>query len=264
MHRIGDNDNPFRFEEWRSLFEPQRAKPHPGPKSCASEKCTAPADNSTAKGPDQAEIQAPLPVKEMVLALDIVTFMTSTYRERLKRIDSSVSELQETRRNLVNKGLIKEVWFGKVLLLAPTAELYAILGMPSPYKRNVWDIHSFLILVAAKLVETNPLVKHVKTEVSLGDSSSTVDLIAYLKDGNRWACEIIHKGITNVSANAAKLQGKGFSQVVFLCTDFNIKQRVWALIRNAGFAPEFQSVIRCTIFSSLLRQRKQMILRDTP
>jgi len=76
---------------------------------------------------------------------------------------------------------IKEVWLGKVLLLAPTAELYAILRMESPYRRNVWGgIHSFLILVAAKLIEANPLVKYVKPEVSLGDSSSTVDLIAYL------------------------------------------------------------------------------------
>jgi len=264
MYRIGDNDNPFRFEEWKNLSEPQRAKPYPGPIGGATEKCTAPPDAATAKGPDQAKIQAPLPVKEMVLALDIVTFLASTYRERLKRIDSSVSELQETRRDLVNKRLIKEVWLGKVLLLAPTAELYAILGMKSPYRRNVCDFHSFLILVAAKLIEPSPVVKYVKPEVSLGDSSSTVDLIAYLKDGNRWAYEIIHKSVTNVSANAAKLQGKGFSQMVFLCTDFNIKQRVWALIRNAGFAPEFLSTVRCTIFSSLFRQRKQLKLRDTP
>ena len=134
--------------------------------------------------------------------------------------------------------------------------------MVSPYKRNTWDIHSFLILVAAKLIEPNPLVKYVKPEDYLGDSNSTLDLGIYLKDGRRWAYEIIHRGTTNVAANAAKLQGKAFSQIIFLCTDFNVKERVWANIRNAGFDPGFLSTIRCQIFSALILQKKQMTLKD--
>lgn len=262
MHRIADNDNPFRFEEWKSLLEPQGVKPDCGPKSRAADKSTAPADSPTAKGPDQAKTSAALPAIQMILGLDVVTFLASNFRERVKRLSSSVRELERTRQALVNKGLIKEVWLGKSLYLAPEEKLYHLLAMDCPYKRNRWDLHSFLILLATKLIEPNPLVKYVKPEVSLGDSNATVDLIVYLKNGNRWAYEIIHKGVTNVSANAAKLQGKGFSQVVFLCMDFNVKQRVWALIRNAGFHSNFLSTIRCQIFSALIRQRNQLMLKE--
>jgi hypothetical protein len=114
-------------------------------------------------------------------------------------------------------------------------------------------VHSYLVLLAAKLVESDPLVRHVKTEVSIGDANSTVDLIATLTDLNRVAYEVTHQTVANVSANAAKLEGKGFSRIYFLCLDFNVKQRVSTQLRNAGFTANFLATIECTIFADLLR-----------
>lgn len=261
MHEHKASGNPLQRQEWTSLFDlpaSGQSKGRVADKALASE---AAASTLPSKPEEPSASAAGLTAHAHILALNIVVDLAGLFRDRQEGTGLTMRQLETAKRGLLNKGLIKEVWLGKVLLLAPTEQLYLVLGMDSPYKRNVWDIHSFLILVAAKLIEANPLVKYVKPEVSLGDSSSTVDLVAYLKDGNRWAYEIVNKGITNVSANAAKLQGKGFSQVVVLCTDFNIKQRVLASVRNAGFSPSFLSTVRYQIFSALMRQNKERRLR---
>jgi hypothetical protein len=182
-----------------------------------------------------------------------VTYLASTVRERQQRLGISARQLETLKGSLRNKDLIREVPLGKNLMLAPTKSLYQHLGMDCPFRRNAWDVHSYLVLLAAKLIESDPMVRQVKTEVSIGDASSTVDLIATLTNGERVAYEIIHQSVTNVSANAAKLEGKGFSRIYFLCLDFNVKQRVATQLRNAGFASEFLATIECTIFADLLR-----------
>ncbi|MDI6449140.1 hypothetical protein [Anaerobaca lacustris] len=211
---------------------------------------TVPASPAT---PDHGEPSSDLAANEKMLALDIVTSLASTLRQRQQRLGLSARQLEDRKQALVNKGLIVEVPLGKALMLAPTQQLYRLLGIECPYKRNAWEMHSFLVLLAAKLIESDPLVKSVKTEVSLGDANSTVDLIGYLHDGERHAFEVIHRTVTNIAATAAKLEGKAFSQVRFLCSDFNIKERVWATLRNAGFGDEFLATIRCDLFGALLR-----------
>ena len=148
-------------------------------------------------------------------------------------------------------------------MLQSLEKLYFLLGIKSPYRRNTWDIHSFLVLLAAKLIESNPLVKYARREVALGDSSSsTIDCVGYLKDGNRIAYEVVHRGISNICACAAKVIGKNFTELVFLCTDFNQKERVRATIRSCGFDTDFLATIRYQLFGVLLRQKKQMMLKE--
>jgi len=211
---------------------------------------TPPANPATS---DHSEPSCELAATEKILALDIATYLASTVRERQRRLGLSARQMEAAKGGLLNKSLIKEVPLGKALMLAPMQQLYQVLGIKCPYKRNAWDIHSFLVLLAAKLIESDSVVKSVKTEVSLGDANSTVDLIGYLHDGDRQAFEIIHRTVTNIAATAAKLEGKGFSQIRFLCSDFNVKERVWATLRNAGFGDEFLATIRCELFGALLR-----------
>jgi len=226
---------------------------------CTPEDSSRPAGKPPATVPtspatsDHGEPSSDLAATEKILALDIVTSLASTLRERQRRLSLSARQMEAAKGGLLNKSMIKEVPLGKALMLAPMQQLYQVLGMECPYKRNAWDIHSFLVLLAAKLIESDPLVKSVKTEVSLGDANSTVDLIAHLHDGERQAFEVIHRTVTNIAATAAKLEGKGFSQIRFLCSDFNIKERVWATLRNAGFGDEFLATIRCELFGALLR-----------
>jgi len=246
----------LRTEPYRSLFEVVTTG-----KPAVEQKRPADAVESKPAAASKADAHTPpegLTTAEHVFALDVVTFLTSPLRERQQRLSFSVRQLEKVKRDLLNKSLIKEVWLGKHLMIAPTRELFVLLGIDGPYRRDRWDTHSYLVVLGAALIEPYPLVKYVKTEVSIGDANATVDLIAYLKDGSRWAYEVVHRSITNVAALAARLQGKGFAEVCFLCTEFAVKEKVHAQIRNAGFDPDFRATIRYRIFSSLLRRRKQM------
>jgi len=244
-------------ESWINLFELGSSGGSDASKSSSAKKIVPEFSSH-----EQSKALPEISTNARILAYDVVTYLDSQFTERQQRLSLSARDIEKSKRELLNKSLIKEVWIGKSLFLAPTKELYELLGMDCPYKRNIWDVHSFLILVAAKLVESNPLIKYAHTEVSTGDSSSTIDLVAYLKDGRRWAYEVIHRSMTNIVANAAKLQGKGYSQVIFLAVDFNTKEATWAAIRNAGFAPDFAATIRCIIFSTLIRQKKQLRLKE--
>ncbi|MFC1783562.1 hypothetical protein ACFL02_08250 [Planctomycetota bacterium] len=223
---------------------------------------TANRENPDNKIPDNIKVTLNLPPHENLLACDVIAHLDRQFGERIEATSISARMGEVAKKGLIGKRLIKEIFIGKSLFLAPTYKLYQLFGMKSPYKRNVPGDHAFLVLLAAKLVESHPLIQRIKTEVSLGDSNATVDLVAYFKDGQRCAYEITLSA-TNVAANAAKLQGKNFSQIIFLCRDFNIKEAVWASLRNAGFAPDFFATIRCTIFSTLIRQRKQMKLKKS-
>lgn len=248
-----DTDIPeLKTEPYENLFDlihtPRPSKDHRRP---AGDQAAAPP--AAPVMPDTTEPSPDLTASEKILALDIVTSLTSTLKQREKRLGLSARRIEKIKSSLLSKGLIKEVRLGKSLMLAPMERLYRHLGMDCPYRRNAWDTHSYLVLLAARLIKSDPLVKSVKTEVSMGDANSTVDLIVSLNDGNRQAFEVIHRAVTNISATAAKLQGKGFAQICFLCLDFNTKEWVWATLRNAGFGGDFLATIRCSIFSTLLR-----------
>jgi hypothetical protein len=245
------------WERWKSFYELNPPNQEHGTKAEPSNKagCGKLLPNGSAAS-------SGLTPNARTLGYDIITYPDSQFSERQKRLDLSVRQLENAKKELLDLKLIKEIWLGKSLLLAPTSRLYTTMEIPSPYTRNVSDVHSFLVLLTERLIQANPLVKYTRREVSIGDSNKTVDLIAYLKSGQRLAYEIIHHNTTNITALAARLEGKGYSELIFVATDYSTKQRVWAIIKNAGFDPDFLSTIRCTIFSSLIRQKKQMMLKE--
>jgi hypothetical protein len=260
---MGDNNRirPLRTEHWSSLFEVPA-----GPE--AKPQCTRPSPigDATAPSPPQA-VATPVPgqlsVHEQILAIDIVNFLDSSFNERLQRSGLSARQAESAAQGLLNNGLAQQVWLGKNRVLAPTGKLHGLLGLESPYGDNSWNVHTFLTLLGSRLYEQQPMVKSVKRSVPLdGPTPAVIDLVANCKDGNRIAIEVIHRSITNVAGHAAKLIGKNYAQLVFLCTDFDQKERVRAIIRNCGFDAGFLSTIRYQIFGALLRQKKQMQLRD--
>ena len=263
MDKNGINASELETQEWESLFVAEGGKATNHGRS-SKEEITSQADGMPGSKEQCVSDQLrQLSIDEYTLAVDAVNFVDSSLSERLQRSHLSARQLEQAKHSLSDKGLIKQVWVGKVLLLAPTEKLYFLLGMESPYRRNTWDIHSFLVLLAAKLIESNALVKYVKREVLLCDSgSSTIDCVGYLKDGNRIAYEVVHRGISNICTCAAKVIGKNFTQLVFLCTEFNQKERVCTTIRNCGFNADFLATIRYQLFGVLLRQKKQMILKE--
>jgi hypothetical protein len=247
----------LHIEPWESMYQSNTSENvKPSDNSEHKEAC----QNSTST--ENSDLLGLSP-EARVLGLDCTLRIDYQFTERMKLTNLSARQQETAKQELNNKQLIKEVFLGKSLFIAPTEKLFLLFGMESPYKRNTWEIHSFLVLLAAKLIEANPLIKYVEREVSVGDANSTIDAVSVAKNGQRWAWEITNHCKTNISANAAKLQSKGFSQIIFLCSDYNIKQGVWANIRNAGFDPDFLATIRCMIFSTLIRQRKQAKLQGT-
>jgi hypothetical protein len=247
------------FEGWTSMYDLVTSKPTSAPRGQLPDKT-----GSAGFQQDGSTTAFGLSVAGKTLGYDIVTYLDSQFSERQHRLNLSARQMENAKTELFSQKLIKEIWLGKSLFLVPTPALYTVMGFESPYeKRNISDIHSFLVLLAEKLIEPNPLVKYTRREVPLDNSNSIsmVDLIVYLKSGERLAYEIVHRSITNVAALAARLEGKGFAQVIFLATDFNVKERVWASIRSAGFDPDFLSTIRCTIFSAIIRQKKELMLK---
>lgn len=223
----------------------------------ASQKRTDTPDVVAKPTDDSANTQQQglIPADAKPLAYDISSLLDSTYRQRGRRLNLSMRQLSKAKEELVSKELAIEVWIGKTLFLAPTEKLYKHLELLSPYKRNVSIEHSFLTLVAKSLIEADSAVQKMGIEVPIGDSGSTVDLVAYLKNGQRQAYEITLSS-SNVSQNAAKLRNKGFSKITFICRDDQLKQSVSKILRDAGFEPDFFSTIECTIFSALMRKRK--------
>lgn len=191
----------------------------------------------------------------LLLGSDITQNPEIIYRQRCKRLGITTRQLQKAEKQLLNAELIKRLRIGKMVFLVPYSKLFDLLDVPCPYKRQVGLDHPFLVLITCRLLQKTPLVESVQTEVSLGDSSSTTDVLATLKDGKRIAYEVTVNA-SNVCSNAAKLQGKGIAEIVFLCRNYNLKENVWAKLRNAGFDPDFFSKLRCTIFSSLIRKTK--------
>jgi hypothetical protein len=253
----------LQTQTWESLFDISDGQAKRNSKNSIAPKKNSSVGDLASKKPDESLELIQLPANERLLADDIVVFLASPFSERQSRLNFSARQIEDSKKGLLNRGLIKEVFLGKYLMLAPSAHLYSLLGMDSPFKRDRWGIHSFLVLLAARLIESNPLVKYTRIEVPLGDSSSsTIDVVGYFKNGDRCAYELVHRSVTNVASLAAKLIGKHYTTTTFLCTEYNVKERVRTLIRNSGFDMDFLSTLRYQIFSTLIRQKKQMMLKE--
>ena len=245
--------NPFSYKDWYDLDLPSADSNE------STEKTPANQSNIETQKPQDCKTgsELPLPPHENMLAWDVIEHPEYIYRHRISSTGMTSRQAAGAKAGLIQKELLVEIFAGKILFLAPTEKLYDLVGLESPYKRKVAIAHPFQVLLTAKLLEAHPLVTKVYTEFAIGDANSTVDVVALLKDGRRWAYEIT-LNVSNVAANAAKLQNKGFAEIIFVCQDYDIKQATQAKIRNAGFDPDFLACIRYQLISGLLKQHKQM------
>jgi hypothetical protein len=233
----------------------------------ATETVTAP-QKAIMKVGDSTEAKPSTPGQDQIspetkpLAHNIASIIDRPYKQRGERLKMSMRLLASARRELVEKGLAKEVWLGKSLYLAGTDKLYQCLGILSPYKRNVSLEHSFLVLLTQSLIEVNPLIRKTGIEIPVGTAGCTNDLVAYLINGDRWAYEITLSS-SNVTENAAKMRNRGFAKIVFVCRDDSLRKSVRKILLDADFDPDFSSTIECTIFSTLISQSKRFKAKGT-
>lgn len=221
---------------------------------------------STSKtlAPQQSAL-LPLNCSEHARALGyhLTTNNISTYKATGLGLKFSMRQLGDATEELVCNEFVKRVWVGKSLFLAPTEKLYKALGLSCPYKRNVSVEHSFLILLLSKLLETNPLVQRVEIEVPIGVLNYTSDLGVWMKNGDLIAYELV-LSCSNVAKTLAKYeQNKQYIEICFVCRDHQMRDSVWTILRDAGFAPDLFSKVRCTIISALMRQNKNLCLENS-
>ena len=204
----------------------------------------------------QSTNQPELTEDERILGMHLVTSPYISYKQRGIQLKLSMRKLANAKEGLVSKEMVKEIWIGRKLFLAPTEKYYKYVNFTSPYKRCVSIDHAFSVLLAKYCFEIDVTVQKTAIEVPIGVSGQTVDGVSYLKNGSRIAWEVT-LNCTNITSNAAKLKGKGFSKIIFICRDHNIKKSVTALINNAGFDPEFNSIIEVILFGDLLKKIKK-------
>ena len=242
------------LEVWpyESLYDLANAAPE---KTLNSQNSAAkPADN---KCPDSdTPPQCAVVEDENLLGCNIVTSPYTPYKQRGLQLKFSMRRLEKATEGLVSKEMIKELQIGRNVFLAPTEKLYQHLSVASPYKRNVSIEHSFSVLFAQWCIEADLLVQKTAIEVPVDTSGHTIDCVSYLKNGNRLAWEITFNCTNNVASHAAKLKGKGFSKIIFVCRDHHIRKSTQTILSDAGFEPEFFSTIECMLFSDLIREKK--------
>jgi hypothetical protein len=228
----------------------------------ATPEKTLNSQNSAAKPTDNNCPDSDMPPQcaasedENLLGCNIVTSLYIPYKQRGLQLKFSMRRLEKAKEGLISKELAKEVWIGRNLFLAPTEKLYQHLSIASPYKRNISVEHSFSVLFAQWCVEEDPLVHKTAIEFPIDGSGRTGDLITYLKNGDRHIYEITLNS-SNVASNAAKLKGKSFSRIFFVCRDHNIRKSVKTIIDDAGFEPDFYSTIECMLFSDLIHAKAE-------
>lgn len=193
---------------------------------------------------------------ENLLGCNIVTSLYIPYKQRGIQLNFSMRRLKKVTEELVSKEMIKEVHIGKNIFLAPTEKLFRHIGIVSPYKRCVSVDHSFAVLFAQYCIKADPMVQKTDIEVPVGNSGRTIDCVSYLKNGDRLAWEVTLNS-SNVASNAAKTKDKGFSKIIFVCCDHNIRKSVKTIIDDAGFEPDFYSKIEYMLFSDLIHAKAE-------
>lgn len=192
-----------------------------------------------------------------LLACHVVSSPDITYKRRGELLKLSMRKLGPAKEELVSKEMVMELEIGRGLFLAPTEKLYQYLGLICPYKRNVSIEHSFMTLLAQLCTEADPLVQKSRIEMPVGNIGHTIDMVSNLTNGQRIAWEITCNCKSNVASHAAKLKDKGFSKIVFVCRDHNIRKSVQTILADAGFEPEFYSIIECVLLGDLINKKKK-------
>jgi hypothetical protein len=94
----------------------------------------------------------------------------------------------------------------------------------------------------------------VDSEVPVGESGATVDLVVHRKDGGLEGWEVTST-VSNVTGNAIKCSGEGFQRIVFLCRDHAVRGAVWRRLQASGLPPDVSRRVRYVLFSGLWRRR---------
>lgn len=245
----------FSTEPWHSLTEVQSpVQPTPG-------RVPANVPRTNEKSP----VQPPDPVHPprvdaspdlIKVVYDILTYPYDNIRTRITRLSMSVRVFEKAKLEGLEKGYIIECAAGATTYLIPQPKAFDAFGFPCPYKRNVSQEHSYFVRLGEYLLKQDPANKAVHTELKVGDSGCTADIVTVAHDGTRRAYELT-LSTTNILSNAAKCARTDFVQIVFLCRDQKLRDAVRACCREGGLDPNLLAKLDFIQLSTLVRRQRR-------
>jgi hypothetical protein len=244
---------------WRPLTEipvPKRHE-HPvkaGPVAGSSRQAHDPPQASRAANPLLAGLSAVL----IKLLYDLMVYSYSSLSVRIKRLGSARA-VENAKLEGCEKGFILESAAGATTYLIPLPKAFEALGFPCPYKRDVSPEHTYFVGWGQFLLKQDPANKSAHTELKVGDSNCTSDIVTVRHDGTRTAWEVT-LSTTNVLSNAGKYAKTDFARIVFLCRDYRLREAVKACCREGGLAPNLLAQLDYWQFSTLLRRQRKLSL----
>jgi hypothetical protein len=193
------------------------------------------------------------------LLYDILVYLYSSVSVRIKRLGISARAFEKAKLDGCEKNLIFESAAGATIYLIPKPKTFEIFGFPCPYKRDVSTEHSYYVGWGHFLFQKDAAIKSVHSELKIGASNCTSDIVAVAHDGTRCAYEVTLSTI-NVLSNAAKYINTDFVRIVFLCRDYKLREAVRACCREGGLDTDLLAKLDYIQFSTLLRRQRKMSL----
>ena len=117
--------------------------------------------------------------------------------------------------------------------------------------------HSYYLGNTRFLLQKNPQLKSVRTEVPIGTSGSTSDIVTISKSGIMIAYEVT-LSTGNIMANAAKYENTAYANIVWLCRDDKVRQAVKASLRESGLPADLLARFKYTHFGAFPQRQEKM------
>lgn len=254
MSPFDDNTARFTIEPWHSLTDAQTSTPQAAPAKSASDvrshDLPLPAHSPDPIHPRLAGASPAL----ITVLFDIVVFLHCNVSTRIKRLGISARVFEQAKLEGCEKRLISESTAGASTYLIPFPATFDAFHFPCPYDRAASIEHAYYVGLNRCALQTDPTIKRVYSELKIGTSSQTSDLVSVGHDGTRCAYEVtLSQG--NCLSNAVKHLNTDFAQIVFLCRDHKVRDAVKTCCRSAGLDPQLMAKLDFWQFSRLLRRQ---------
>jgi hypothetical protein len=190
------------------------------------------------------------------LTYDCVQSPYHSIQSHMKRLNFSGSAFEAAKAEAIQNGYLIQSSAGKTAYLIASKKAFSAFGYEYPHERAVSEEHSFYVGLCVFLLQADPGYKTVKSEVPLGGSGSTSDVLATRMDGTIDAWEIT-LSTSNVLTNALKYQHTAYSRIVFLARDNQTADAIKRFFAASNIDSDLLSRIEYMFISQLLeRQRK--------
>ena len=193
------------------------------------------------------------------LLYDILAYLYANVRARIKRLNVSGRVFEKAKLEGLERGFFVEGTAGATTYLIPLAKTFAAFDSPCPYRRDVSPEHSYFVGLGRHLLQQNPGNKRVYTELKVGNSGCTADIVTIGQDFTRCAYEVT-LSTTNILSNAAKYAHTDFAQIVFLCRDQKLRDAVRVCCREGGLDADLLTRLEFIQFSTLLGRQRRLSL----